>query len=75
VMIAIAMWLIVLAFQMASGAAIAPYRYLSLVWAGLIGYAVWGDIPSETKLLGASIVAASGLYIWWRETRARLAQK
>lgn len=70
VMIAIAMWLIVLAFQMASGAAIAPYRYLSLVWAGLIGYFVWGDIPSETKLMGAGIVAASGLYIWWRETRA-----
>jgi drug/metabolite transporter (DMT)-like permease len=75
VMIAVAMWLIVLAFQMASGSAIAPYRYLSLIWAGLIGYAVWGDIPSETKLAGAGIVAASGLYIWWRETRSRAQQE
>ncbi|MCA8929162.1 MAG: DMT family transporter [Alphaproteobacteria bacterium] len=71
VMVVIAMWLIVAAFQLASGAAIAPYRYLSLVWAGLIGYAVWGDIPSETKLLGAAIVAVSGLFILWRETRLR----
>ena len=69
IMIVFAMWLIVLAFQLASGSAVAPYRYLSLVWAGLIGYAVWGDIPSETKFLGAGIVAASGLYILWRETR------
>ncbi len=75
VMVVIAMWLIVMAFQLATGSAIAPYRYLSLVWAGLIGYAVWGDIPSETKLLGAAVVAASGLYILWRETRLRMREK
>jgi drug/metabolite transporter (DMT)-like permease len=72
VLVVLAMWLIILAFQLASGSIVAPYRYLSLVWAGLIGYAVWGDIPSETKLLGAAVVAASGLYIWRREVRGRL---
>lgn len=75
VMVVIAMWLIVMAFQLATGSVVAPYRYLSLVWAGLIGYAVWGDIPSETKLLGAAIVAGSGLYILWRETRMRARER
>lgn len=75
VMVVIAMWLIVVAFQLATGSVVGPYRYLSLVWAGLIGYAVWGDIPSETKLLGAAIVAGSGLYILWRETRMRARER
>ncbi len=68
-LVALAMWLIILAFQLATGAIVAPFRYLSLVWAGLIGYVVWGDIPSGMKIAGAAVVCASGLYIWWRETR------
>lgn len=70
-LIVVAQWLIIVGFQLASGAIVAPFRYLSLVWAGLIGYAVWGDIPSVMKVLGAAIVCGSGIYIWWRETRAR----
>jgi drug/metabolite transporter (DMT)-like permease len=66
-----AMWLIILAFQLASGSTIAPFRYLSLVWAGMIGYSVWGDVPSLMKVLGAAIVCGSGIYIWWRETRRK----
>ncbi len=71
IMIGIAQWLIILGFQLASGSIVAPFRYLSLVWAGMIGYAVWGDIPSEMKVLGAAIVCGSGIYIWWRETRRK----
>ena len=70
-MIVVAQWLIIVAFQLASGSIVAPFRYLSLVWAGLIGYSVWGDIPSEMKVLGAAIVCSSGIYIWWRETRRK----
>lgn len=68
-MIVVAQWLIILGFQLASGAIVAPFRYVSLVWAGLIGYAVWGDIPSTMKVAGAAVVCGSGIYIWWRETR------
>lgn len=70
-MIVAAQWLIILAFQLASGSIVAPFRYLSLVWAGMIGYTVWGDVPSEMKALGAAIVCGSGIYIWWRETRRK----
>ncbi|MCB1744767.1 MAG: DMT family transporter [Gammaproteobacteria bacterium] len=68
-LVVVAMWLIILAFQLASGSVIAPFRYLSLVWAGLIGFLVWGDVPSAMKIAGAAVVCGSGLYIWWRETR------
>jgi len=45
-----------------------PLNYLSLVWATILGFAIWGDVPTSSLLLGSAIVAASGLYILWRET-------
>jgi len=57
------------AFRMAPAAVIAPFEYTALLWATLLGYLVWGELPDGITLLGASIVAASGLYILYRETR------
>jgi len=57
------------AFRMAPAATIAPFEYTALLWATLLGYLVWGELPDSITLAGASIVAASGLYIIYRETR------
>lgn len=46
---------------------IAPMEYTSLFWAILFGFMVWGDIPSWTVILGASIIIVSTLYITRRE--------
>ena len=51
--------------------AVVPFNYLSLVWATILGYAVWGDVPTPGLLVGSTIVVASGLYILWRETVRR----
>ncbi|MEL0079852.1 MAG: EamA family transporter, partial [Rhodospirillales bacterium] len=51
----------------ASGAIVAPLKYLALIWAAALGYLIWGDIPSLQTALGAVIVAMAGLYIWRRE--------
>jgi drug/metabolite transporter (DMT)-like permease len=51
--------------------AVAPFNYLSLVWASVLGFAVWGDVPTPGLLVGSAIVVASGLYILWRETLRR----
>ncbi len=48
-----------------------PFNYLSLVWASILGFAVWGDVPTPGLLVGSAIVVASGLYILWRETLRR----
>ncbi len=66
-MLALSNRLTIAAFKLASGAVVAPLKYLALIWAGGIGYAVWGDVPAPQKALGAAIVAAAGLYIWRRE--------
>jgi drug/metabolite transporter (DMT)-like permease len=49
--------------------AIAPFFYLSLVWAAVIGFLVWGDVPTIGLVIGSAIVVASGLFLLWREAR------
>jgi len=57
--------------SLAPPSAVVPFNYLSLVWATILGFMVWGDVPSPVLLGGSAIVIASGLYILWRETRYR----
>jgi drug/metabolite transporter (DMT)-like permease len=54
--------------SLAPPSAVVPFNYLSLVWATLLGFAIWGDIPTPHLLVGAAVVVASGLYLLWRET-------
>jgi drug/metabolite transporter (DMT)-like permease len=59
------------ALTLAPPSAVVPFNYLSLVWATLLGLAIWGDVPTPHLLLGAAVVVSSGLYILWRETVRR----
>ncbi len=49
---------------------IAPFRYTSLVWALVLGFAFFGDWPDSATLAGAAIVVATGLFTLYRERRA-----
>ena len=57
--------------SLAPPSAVVPFNYLSLVWATILGFAIWGDVPTPALLAGSAIVVASGLYILWRETLRR----
>jgi drug/metabolite transporter (DMT)-like permease len=52
---------------------VTPFFYLMLVWALVIGFLVWGDIPSRGLLIGSAIVVASGIFLLWHEARLRRA--
>jgi drug/metabolite transporter (DMT)-like permease len=56
------------AFRLAPAAVITPFEYSALLWATLLGFLLWGDLPDAITLAGAAIVVASGLYILYRET-------
>lgn len=53
---------------------VTPFRYSRMVFALIIGLAVFGENPDALTLIGAAIIIASGLYMLWREqvVRARL---
>ena len=62
------------AFALAPVSALAPYEYTMLLWGGLAGFLVFGEVPAWGTLAGAAIVAAAGLYNLHRErVRAQLA--
>jgi drug/metabolite transporter (DMT)-like permease len=60
-------WLLILAHTRAPASILAPFAYTQLIWAGLSGFLVFGDVPTASTLGGAAIVVLSGIYLWWRE--------
>jgi len=60
-------FLMIETFRLAEAKVVAPFKYTSILWAVLIGYLFWNDIPDGWILTGGSIVVASGLYILHRE--------
>jgi drug/metabolite transporter (DMT)-like permease len=46
---------------------IGSFRYASVLWALVIGYFVWGDVPNALALAGIVVIVGSGLYILHRE--------
>ena len=56
-------------FRIADISATQSLRFLDLVWASLLGWLVFADVPSQTTLLGALIILASTVWIARRERR------
>lgn len=57
------------AFTLAPASMLAPFGYSQLVWATLVGLAVFGDFPDLWTLVGAAAIILAGLYIWHRERK------
>ena len=60
-----------MAFARAQASAIAPLIYTQLVWATLLGFLVFGDLPGASTVVGAAIIVGAGLFIIWRENVRR----
>jgi drug/metabolite transporter (DMT)-like permease len=50
---------------------VAPFYYVSLIWASILGFAIWGEVPTLPLIIGSAVVVASGLFLLWRESAAR----
>lgn len=64
-------YLLALAHRYAPASVIAPFLYQQVVYMALFGYLVFGDVPGPGVWLGAPIVIASGLYLFWRERKGK----
>jgi drug/metabolite transporter (DMT)-like permease len=70
---AIGQYLWTRALVLAPATAVSPFYYFLLVWAMVIGFAVWGDVPTIGLLIGSGIVVASGLFLLWHEAQRKRA--
>jgi drug/metabolite transporter (DMT)-like permease len=74
ILFSIGHWFVVLAYRHGNASLIAPFSYVQLVWAGTLGYLVFGTLPDSWTITGACLIAVSGLYTAYRE-RVRALQK
>lgn len=63
--------LVVQAFQKAPASLLAPFQYLEIISAVIIGYLIFDDVLSPSKWLGIAIIVSSGLFIFRREQELR----
>lgn len=54
-------------YREADASLVAPFDYASMLLALAIGYWVFGEVPTVTMLIGATIVVSAGILIIWRE--------
>ncbi len=62
-------------YRHAEVSTIAPFEYTSIVLGILIGYFIFGDVPTWTMLTGTAIVVGAGLFVILREHRLGLERK
>lgn len=64
-----AYWLIVDAMRHGEMSLVAPFRYTGVLYAIVVGYLVWGDVPNALAWSGIALLVASGLFVLYRQRR------
>src|SRR3974377_1293650 len=59
-------------YRFAAASVVAPFDYTAMLWALLLGYWMFGELPSALVYVGAFIVTGAGLFVIWRERRLGL---
>jgi drug/metabolite transporter (DMT)-like permease len=52
-------------------ALVAPFQYTQIIWGAVAGYALWAQMPGVRLVIGAFIVASSGLFVIYRELKVQ----
>lgn len=71
----VAQLLLTASYRYADVSTIAPFEYTSIVLGLLVGYFLFGDIPTSAMLVGTSIVVCAGIFVILREHRLDLQRR
>lgn len=58
-----------LAYRNASAQAVAPFYYAFMIWAVVLGFLIFRDIPNPLSIIGMALILLSGLGIVYMENR------
>ncbi len=64
-------WLLTVSFRYAQASLLAPFEYLAMVFAAIVGFVFWGEVPVATTWAGGAVIAASGLFIFVRRQKSK----
>ena len=59
--------ILIRALTIAPASLLAPFVYSQIVWALVLGYLVFGDVPDRLDAGRLRVIVASGLYVFYRE--------
>ncbi len=62
-------------YRYADTSIVAPFEYTTMIWALLLGWVLFGDLPTATVLAGAAIVAGAGIFVLLRERKLGLERR
>jgi len=68
-------WLLTVSFRYAQASLLAPFEYLAMVFAAIVGFVFWGEVPVATTWIGGAVIAASGLFIFVRRQKSNPSAK
>ena len=63
-------FLMIETFRYGEAALVAPFKYSGIIWAGILGYLIWGDFPDLWTFTGLLIIIFSGVYVFRRELKS-----
>jgi drug/metabolite transporter (DMT)-like permease len=72
-MVTAAMYLMVVGTRIGEASVIAGFRYTTMVWGIVLGYAIWGYLPDMAAWIGIVLIVGAGLYAAHREGLRRAA--
>ena len=67
--------LLTTSYRYATISTLAPFDYMSLIWAVALGFVVFGDVPHWLVLAGAALVIAAGMMVILQERRVDRARR
>ena len=59
-------------YRLAPASLVAPFDYTSMLWAFVLGYVFFSEVPTVYVFIGAGVIAAAGLFVIWRERQLGL---
>jgi drug/metabolite transporter (DMT)-like permease len=59
-------------YRLAPASVVAPFDYTSILWASLLGYLVFSEVPTIAVFIGGAIITGAGLFVIWRERQLGL---
>ena len=62
-------------YRYAPASLTAPFDYVTIIWAVILGYLAFGEVPGRSVWAGAAIVVAAGMFVIWRERQLGLTRR
>ncbi len=62
--------LLTMALKYSSAATLAPFTYAQIVFAGVVGYSAFGQLPDMLAIIGVLIISSSGLAVAYLQHKA-----